>query len=109
VGAVYDQNSFLYRPGVLAATYLKKAGGPDRDADWKHSFVIRADGSVISRASTSKNLWTSSGFDQLRLYPGDTIIVPEKTLRPTAIRGLLDWSNIFGQLALGAAAINILR
>jgi hypothetical protein len=43
------------------------------------------------------------------LYPGDTIVVPEKTLRPTALRGLLDWSNIFGQLALGAAAIQVLK
>jgi protein involved in polysaccharide export with SLBB domain len=109
VGAVYDQNSFIYRPGSLTATYMKKAGGPERDADWKHSFVIRADGSVISRTSESKSLWTANGFDQLRLYPGDTIVVPEKTLRPTALRGLLDWSNIFGQLALGAAAIQVLK
>jgi hypothetical protein len=71
--------------------------------------VIRADGSVISRTSESKSLWTANGFDQLRLYPGDTIVVPEKTLRPTALRGLLDWSNIFGQLALGAAAIQVLK
>lgn len=109
VGAVYDQNSFLFRPGMLTAQYLRKAGGPDRDADWKHSFVIRADGSVISRASESKSLWTASGFNQLRMYPGDTIVVPEKTLRPTALRGLLDWSSVFAQFALGAAAIQVLK
>jgi protein involved in polysaccharide export with SLBB domain len=109
VGAVYDQNSFLYKPGLLTAQYLKKAGGPDRDADYHHSFLIRADGSVVSRASESKNLWTSNGFNALHVYPGDTIVVPEKTLHPTALRGLLDWSNIFGQLALGAAAIQVLK
>ncbi len=109
VGAVYDQNSFIYKPGSLTGQYLKKAGGPDRDADFHHSFVIRADGSVVSRASESKNLWTANGFNSVRLYPGDTIVVPEKTLHPTALRGLLDWSNIFSSLALGAAAIQVLQ
>jgi hypothetical protein len=86
---------------------MKAAGGPDRDADWHHSFVIRADGSVVSRESV-RGPW-GNNFKDLRLNPGDTIIVPDKTLRPTALRGLLDWTQIFSQLALGAAAINVLR
>jgi hypothetical protein len=35
-------------------------------------------------------------------------VVPDKTLRPNALRGVLDWTQIFSQLALGAAAINVL-
>jgi hypothetical protein len=42
------------------------------------------------------------------MNPGDTIVVPDKTLRPTALRNILDWSQVFSQLALGAAAINVL-
>jgi hypothetical protein len=34
--------------------------------------------------------------------------VPDKTLRPTALRQWLDWTQIFSQLAIGAAAINVL-
>lgn len=111
IGAVYDQNSFIYRRGRPVSYYLKLAGGPNRNADRRHAFVLRADGSVVSR-SGARNGWSylgGNGFDDLRLYPGDTIMIPEKTLRPTALRGFLDWSQIFSQVALGAAAINVLH
>ena len=49
VGAVYDQNSFLYRHGQHVQDYLKMAGGASRNADKRHEFVIRADGSVFSK------------------------------------------------------------
>jgi len=108
VGAVYDQNSFIYENGWSVGHYLHLAGGPNRNADRNRAFVIRADGSVVSRAGVKGlSLWRSS-FDQMRLNPGDTIVVPDKTLRPTALRGVLDWTQVFSQLALGAAAINVL-
>lgn len=110
VGAVYDQNSFLYQPSRTVGQYLKLAGGANRNADWRHSFVIRADGSVVSRAGNNGGtLWSgNNSFSDIRLNAGDTIVVPDKTLRPTAIRNLLDWTQVFSQLALGAAAINVL-
>ena len=83
------------------------AGGPDRNADFRRTFVIRADGSVISRDAV-KGPWGNT-FKALRLNPGDTIVVPDKTIRPTALRGLLDWTQIFSQLAIGAAAVEVLR
>jgi protein involved in polysaccharide export with SLBB domain len=107
VGSVYDQSSFLYHSGAYTFKYLELAGGMDRNADHKHIFVIRADGSVVSRTAHD-HLWNDS-FNKLPLYPGDTLVVPEKTIRPTALRGLLDWTQIFSQLAIGAAAVNILR
>lgn len=108
VGSVYDQSSFLYHPGAYTLRYLRLAGGIDRNADHKHIFIIRADGSVVSRASLNHNYWEDT-FDRLPLFPGDTLVVPEKTVRPTALRGLLDWTQIFSQLAIGAAAVDVLR
>lgn len=107
VGAVYDQNSFLYATGRRAGTYLQLAGGPNRDADRKHEFIIRASGDVISR-EMDKGLWGNE-FNNLRMNPGDTIVVPDKTFKPSAVRGVLDWSNMFSQFALGAAALSILK
>ena len=107
VGAVYDQNSFLYARGRRAGAYLQLAGGPNRDADRRHEFVIRADGEVVSR-EVEKGLW-GNGFDNLRLNPGDTLVVPEKTFKPSALRGVLDWSQMFSQFALGAAALSIIQ
>jgi protein involved in polysaccharide export with SLBB domain len=106
VGAVYNQNSFLYRRGGRVADYLKLAGGPNRVADKKRIFIIRADGSVFSR-ETANGLW-GNNFEALRLNPGDSIILPEKIIGPSAVRNFLNWSQVFSQLALGAAAINVL-
>lgn len=107
VGSVFDQNSFLFEPVRRAGDYLHLAGGPNRDADRKDIFVIRADGSVISRRSTS-GLWGDE-FERLRMNPGDTIVVPEKSFKPSALRGFLDWSQLFSQFALGAAAISVIQ
>ncbi len=107
IGAVYNQNSFLYVKGRRVAGYLLQAGGPNRDADRKHAFIIRANGDVISR-DAGKSIWVDE-FAKLRLYPGDTIVVPEKTFKPSALRGVLDWSQVFSQFALGAAAINVIK
>ena len=107
VGAVYDQNSFIYQSGSSAGHYLRIAGGPNRDADSRHSFVIRADGSVVSHGAV-KGPWGNS-FKELKLNPGDTIVVPDKSIRPTALRGFLDWTQIFSQLAIGAAAVEVLK
>ncbi len=107
VGAVYDQNSFVFGKGGRVDTYLQLAGGPNRDADQRHSFVIRADGEVVSHEK-EKGLWGNE-FNNLRIYPGDTIMVPEKTFRPGVMRGVIDWSQIFSQFALGAAAIQVLK
>jgi protein involved in polysaccharide export with SLBB domain len=107
VGAVYDQNSFLYSNGARVGTYLEFAGGANRDGDRAHEFIIRANGQVVSR-ERKKGVWTDE-FSSLPLYPGDTIVVPEKTFRPSALRGVIDWSQLFSQFALGAAALSVLK
>ncbi len=107
VGAVYDQNSFLYQPQRRVGDYLRLAGGPNREADKAHIFVIRADGSVYSRESAN-GLW-GNNFEAARLNPGDSIIVPEKIIGASVLRGFLNWSQVFSQLALGAASISILH
>ena len=110
VGAVYNQNSFVYQGGQTVGHYLRLAGGPNRNADSHYSFIIRADGSVISRPTVKKTFGalSASTFDQLQLNPGDTIVVPDKTLRMTKLRSFMDWTQVFSQLALGAAAISVL-
>lgn len=107
VGAVYDQNSFLYKQGLRAGVYLHEAGGPIKDADRHHEFIIRADGEVVSRDSL-RTIWGDE-FTKLRIHPGDTIVVPAKTFKPSALAGFSAWSQVFSQLALGAAAVNVIK
>jgi protein involved in polysaccharide export with SLBB domain len=106
VGAVYEQSSFLFDPQRRVFGYLKEAGGANRNADKDHAFVIRADGSVMSRES-AKTFWGNE-FDQSRVQPGDTIVVPEKTYRGNGIRTLLNFSQLFSSIALGAGALAVI-
>jgi protein involved in polysaccharide export with SLBB domain len=104
-GAVYNQNSFLHQAGLRLKDYVRNAGGYTSNADKSHVFVIRADGSVVPRKDNN----LSGDFDALTLYPGDSVVVPESLFKTTVLRALRDWSQVFSQFALGAAAVNILR
>lgn len=105
-GAVYNQNAFLHNPKMRVEDYLHEAGGFTRNADKKHVLIIRADGSVIPKHASSP--FTKS-FEAARLNPGDSIAVPTEMFKVPFMRGLRDWTQIFSQLALGAAAINVLK
>jgi protein involved in polysaccharide export with SLBB domain len=107
IGSVYDQSSFLYVKGQRVGTYLQLAGGPDRDADSRHVILIRADGEVVSR-ERAKGLWSAS-FNNLPMYPGDTIVVPEKMFKPSSLRTLSAWSQIVSNFALGAVSLSVLK
>jgi protein involved in polysaccharide export with SLBB domain len=106
IGSVYNQNSFIYRPGKRVSDYLKQAGGATRDADSGRLFVLRADGSIVSKHIQS-GLW-KGGFGDTRLLPGDSIVVPERLDKTNWLRELKDWSQVVSQFALGAAAIRVI-
>jgi protein involved in polysaccharide export with SLBB domain len=106
VGAVYNDNSYLYQPKNNINFYVHKAGGGTREADRTHSFVIRADGSIISKSRSAG--WFSGSFDSLKLMPGDTVVIPEQLDKTSILKGLKDWSQVIGQFALGVAAVNTL-
>lgn len=100
-GQVYSANAFVYEPGLRTIDYLREAGGPDRQADKKREFVLRADGSVVSRQYGK--------FDKAIIYPGDTIVVPPMLQKRAILRNLVDVATIVGQFGLGIAAINVLK
>jgi protein involved in polysaccharide export with SLBB domain len=106
VGAVYNQNSFLYEDRNNVAKYLSYAGGGTREADGGRLFIVRANGSVISK-QMHRSIWSGS-FESTKLFPGDAIVMPEKIKTGSVLRGLRDWSQVFAQLALGAAALKTL-
>jgi protein involved in polysaccharide export with SLBB domain len=104
-GAVYNQNSFLYNAQRRVGGYIRLAGGANRDSDKDRSYVIRADGSVISKQYTSS--LRGSGFDSLRLYPGDTVVVPLNLNKGQSLRTLVDVAQIVGQFGIAIAAATL--
>jgi len=103
-GAVYNENAFRYERRKKLFAYLNDAGGPTRQADTKRVFLIRADGTVISR-QTRGDFWRSD-FDKTTLLPGDAIIVPPKLKGPsTFIQQLPYFTQILSQTALTGAVL----
>ena len=107
LGSVYGQNVFLFDRRRHVADYVALAGKPNRIADSKHAFIIRADGSIFSRDRAQGVL--SNSFDVTTIHPGDAIVIPEKLVKPTVLRQLLDYSQILSSFGLAAAAINVVR
>jgi len=107
-GSVNNDNVFIYRQGKTVADVLA-AAGLNEDSEPNEAFVLRADGSIFSRKTAG---WFSR-FEGAKLMPGDTVVVPSKVDREsgynTLMRGLRDWTQIFSNLGIGAAAIKTLK
>lgn len=106
-GSVYDQNSFIYDSQKRTENYIQLAGGGTRTADVGRAFIIRADGTVVSRQFSGMRL--TGSFESRRLYPGDSIVIPEQIGKRPMLRNLVDIATIVGQLGLGIAAIQVLK
>jgi protein involved in polysaccharide export with SLBB domain len=107
VGTVNNQGSFVYSKDFRLGDYLDLAGGASRFADQSHMFVIRADGSVVSKTAAGSIF--ARNIESLRMFPGDTLVVPTYVNKSTFLRGLTDWSQVVANFALGAAAVNLLK
>ena len=110
-GAVVNSNAFLWKPGRTAGDFLRLAGA-DEAADPSNMFILRADGTV-SHAGDRRGLFGRSSLESQEMQPGDALIVPNQldyeTWGRALVRNLKDWSQIFAQFGLGAAAIQTLR
>lgn len=107
IGAVYGQNVFMYNQNRRVEDYIDLAGKPNRIADRKHAFIIRADGSIFSR-ELAQGIWNNH-FNNSRINPGDSIVIPEKLIKPTAIHQLLEYAQVLSSLGIAAAVINSSR
>ena len=107
MGSVYNQSSFAFEEGRRAGDYLREAGGPNRLADARHEFIVRADGSVVSRSFSSGKLLASFGGEQMN--PGDTVIVPQKLIKPSALQLFLQYTTVLTTLSLAAATVAALK
>lgn len=108
-GAVNAESSPLWRPNGRVNDYLAVVG-LTQDADKENIFILRVDGSVVSRTSSK---WFFGGFGGVQVMPGDSIVVPEKFDKETAwtkfTQGTREWAQIFANFGLGAAAIKVLK
>jgi protein involved in polysaccharide export with SLBB domain len=105
-GAVYNQNSYLYDPHKRVGDYVRDAGGANRDADKGRAYVIRVSGSVISKQYSST--LRGNSFNSIRLYPGDTVVIPLNLDKGKTLRLVVNLAQIVGQFGIAIAAANVI-
>jgi polysaccharide biosynthesis/export protein len=99
LGEVQSATSHLYRTGLSRDDYLAMSGGLTPRADDDRIYVVRADGSVLTRGSA----WFSSSVEINR---GDTIVAPLDTERMRPLPLWLAVTQIVYNLGIAAAAVN---
>jgi protein involved in polysaccharide export with SLBB domain len=113
IGSVYNPTALIFNPdNPELKYYLALTGGPTRNAEEKSMYVVRADGTVISKQASGwfgvawdsqENRWGfGQSFEDFRLDPGDTILVPEKIIKPNYMRDVKDITQILYQIAVAA-------
>jgi polysaccharide biosynthesis/export protein len=113
LGQVYNPTSIIYEQGKSASYYLNKAGGSTKDAEDGEMYIVKTDGSVISRQQTSfgfrwddnADTWNFGTFLSTKLEPGDTLIVPQQLERIAWMREIKDITTILSQIALTAGVM----
>lgn len=108
-GAVNAEASPLWRQNARVDDYIKKAG-MTVDADRDNIFIMRIDGTVLTRNTGG---WGFGGIGGVLVMPGDAIVVPEKFDKETGwskfTKGTREWAQIFANFGLGAAALKVLK
>jgi len=100
-GAVYRPASFLVTERARKLKdYIEEAGGPLRSADRGRAFVVRANGSVLTR---------SNGMLKENALPGDVIFVPVRTRTNSIWAQIREVTSVIFQLGLTAAVVESLR
>jgi protein involved in polysaccharide export with SLBB domain len=103
-GQVYNATAISFVPGRTVAWYLQKAGDATASGDKKQTYILRADGSVVGHP----NSWISGSFMNLRLHPGDAVIVPEKIIGGSPVwRNVIAAAQIMSSVALTGAITGI--
>ncbi len=110
-GSVFNAGNYLFGSDRNVVDYLNLAGGPTRGADAGSTFIVRANGSVVSARQRGGGSWFSngSGLDGVNAEPGDTLFVPEEPNKTTFVQNAKDWTQILYQFGLGVAALQVLR
>jgi protein involved in polysaccharide export with SLBB domain len=100
IGEVQYATSHVYERGLTRDDYVGKSGGTTQRADTKRTYVVRANGEVVTQ---SGGRWFGRDSNS-GIRPGDAIVVPLKVDQPLA-----RWSaitTIIYNMALAAAAVH---
>jgi protein involved in polysaccharide export with SLBB domain len=99
MGEVYNPTALLFEDRGNVKYYLNKVGGMTKTADKNNIYIVKANGTVISKQQ-------GGYFNSIKLDPGDTVIVPQKLKTVNWLKGISNVTSIVYQLALAAAVVH---
>ena len=102
-GEVQFPTSHLYDEKLDINDYLNRSGGYTQNADKDRTFVVKANGAVMTNGA---NGWFGRGIRENRISPGDVIVVPIDVKQTRFLENLTYSTQIIYQLAVAAAAVN---
>jgi len=102
-GEVQFPSSHIYQKGLDLNDYLNRSGSYTQNADKSRTFVIKADGSVLTKGG---NAWFGKSSRSDFISPGDVIVVPIDLKQTRWLENLTYGTQIVYQLAVAAAAVN---
>jgi len=108
IGRVYNPTGVVYDPARdTVGHYLQLVGGPTESADRDHIFLLKADGSVVSKDSAGTGFFAfgDRGLMSARVEPGDSILVPEKLVQTRLMKDVKDITQILYQIAVTAGVL----
>lgn len=111
LGQVYNPTSFIFQHGKDIDSYLQKSGGALNDAETSEMYVIRTDGTVVSRQQYSFGIHRSDdgvsfgSFLSSPIGAGDTLVVPQKIEKIAWMREIKDITQILANVALTAGTV----
>ena len=102
-GEVQFPTSHLYDEKLDMNDYLSRSGGYTQNADNDRTFVVKANGAVMTNGG---NGWFGKGSGGNSISPGDVIVVPIDVKQTRFLENLTYSTQIIYQLAVAAAAVN---
>jgi len=102
-GEVQFPTSHMYEKNLQLDDYLNRSGGFTQNADKDRTFVVKANGAVMSKGG---NAWFGKGSSAHKIEPGDVIVVPMNLKQTKFLENLTYGTQIIYQLAVAAAAVN---
>jgi protein involved in polysaccharide export with SLBB domain len=115
LGEVHNPTAMMVLRGRKVSYYLDQVGGPTDDADHAQVYLVKANGTVISKRQEGlfgitswdqdRKRWTAGGFASLRIDPGDTVIVPKKVDKYSWLRFTKGITEIMYQIAVTAGVL----
>ena len=108
-GKVSNPGAIRYSPGKDLNYYIEKAGGTLDSSDLKNIFVVYPNGETINLSNNARLPSIFSDNEELLLYPGSIIYIPQSTDFSTSLQVASIWAPIISSVALSLTSLSVLN